>query len=241
MTNKFSGDIRAGSTSVSIPILLRKTADSQELPGIASGSVTASYWRQGASRTAITVVTLGSVGGAFSEGGWIEVSAANMPGVYRLDIPDAAIATGVDWVVIAIKVATAFLFVERYNLDVAAIDSDGAIKVQSGTGAGQIDLISGTVNVGKFNGDASAVAKLVASLTSIASGAAVTGTLSTTQMTTNLTEATNDHYNGRVVIWTSGALLGQASTILDYVGSSKRLDFNTVTDVPANGDTFIIV
>lgn len=241
MTNKFSGDIRAGSTSVSVPILLRKTADSTELTGIASGSVTASYLRQGATRTAITVSALGSVGAAYSSGGWIEVDATNMPGVYRFDLPDAAVAAGVDWVVIAIKVATAFLFVERYNLDVAAISAGGAIKVQSGTGTDQIDLTGGKVDIGKISGSATAADRLEESALSIVSGAAITGTLSTTQMTTNLTEATNDHYNGRVVIWTSGALIGQASTITDYVGSSKRLDYNTVTDTPANGDTFIIV
>lgn len=72
------------------------------------------------------------------------------------------------------------------------------------------------------------------------SGNAITGTLSTTQMTTDLTEATDDHYNGKLVCWITGALKGQVSQITDYVGATKRLDYTAVTEAPANGDDFII-
>ncbi len=71
-------------------------------------------------------------------------------------------------------------------------------------------------------------------------GAALTGTLSTTQMTTGLAEVTDDHYNGRLITWTSGVLLGQQSDITDYTGSSKMLDYTAVTEAPSNGDTFVI-
>lgn len=72
-------------------------------------------------------------------------------------------------------------------------------------------------------------------------GQAATGTLSTTQMTTNLTEATDDHYNGRIIVWLTGALKRQATDITDYTGSTKMLTFTAVTEAPANGDRFIIV
>src|SRR5690606_25216110 len=62
--------------------------------------------------------------------------------------------------------------------------------------------------------------KLAASAAGIVTGTAVTGTLSTTAMTTSLTETTDDHYNGRVVIFTSGNLAGQGTTITDYTGST---------------------
>ena len=59
----------------------------------------------------------------------------------------------------------------------------------------------------------------------------------------DITEATADHYNGRIVIWTSGALAGQATSISDYALSSGRGHFTVVamTEAPANNDTFIIV
>lgn len=84
-------------------------------------------------------------------------------------------------------------------------------------------------------------AKLALSAGTIVAASAVTGTLSTTQMTTDLTEATNDHFNGRIIIWTSGALLYQATDITDYDGATKMLTYTAITEAPSNGDSFIIV
>lgn len=75
----------------------------------------------------------------------------------------------------------------------------------------------------------------------IVSGSATGDTLSTTQMSTGLDEATDDHYNGRIIIWTSGVLAGQATDITDYEGSSKTLTFTTITEAPSEGDSFVIV
>ena len=75
----------------------------------------------------------------------------------------------------------------------------------------------------------------------IVTGAAVAGTLTTTAMTTDLTETTDDHYNGRVIIWTTGALKGQATDITGYTGSTKLLAFTAVTEAPSAADEFIIV
>lgn len=62
----------------------------------------------------------------------------------------------------------------------------------------------------------------------------------TTVVKTNLTEATNDHYNGRTLTFTSGSLAGQSTTISDYSGSSKDLTVVALTEAPSNGDTFVI-
>jgi len=88
---------------------------------------------------------------------------------------------------------------------------------------------------------AAAAAKIALSAAGIVNGSAAAGTLSTTQMTTDLTEATNDHYNGRVVIWTSGVLAGQASDITDYDGASKMLTYTAITEAPSASDTFVIL
>lgn len=77
------------------------------LTGLAynSGSLVASYVRPGGSRTAITLATQ-TVTGAFSSGGFVEVDATNMPGLYRFDVPDAVFATGVNNAVVMLKGAT---------------------------------------------------------------------------------------------------------------------------------------
>ena len=70
-----------------------------------SAGLVASYVRPGAARTAITLATQ-TVTGAYSSGGFVEVDSTNMPGVYRLDVPNAALAAGVDAVVVMLKGAT---------------------------------------------------------------------------------------------------------------------------------------
>ena len=79
------------------------------------------------------------------------------------------------------------------------------------------------------------------SFAAIVEGAAVTGTLSVTEMTTDLTEDTDDHYNGRTIVWITGNLAGQITDVTGYVGSNKKLVFTAVTDVPVNTDRFILV
>lgn len=66
---------------------------------------TAYYVRPGASATAITLATQ-TVTGAWSSGGWVEVDATHLPGIYRFDIPNAVFATGVDHAVVMLKGAS---------------------------------------------------------------------------------------------------------------------------------------
>jgi hypothetical protein len=89
--------VYAGLTSQTIDIFLQDSSSStgQGLSGLVfnSAGLVASY-RKGAtgSRTAITLATQ-TVGGAFSSGGFVEIDATNMKGVYRLDLPNAAVDT----------------------------------------------------------------------------------------------------------------------------------------------------
>lgn len=71
-----------------------------------SAGMTAYYVRNGASAVAITLATLAAANSAHSDGGFKEVDATNMPGIYRLDLPDAAVASGAESVVVTVKGAT---------------------------------------------------------------------------------------------------------------------------------------
>lgn len=59
----------------------------------------------------------------------------------------------------------------------------------------------------------------------------------------DITEATADHFNGRVIVFTSGALLGQATLITDYALSGGRAHFtiSTLTEAVPNTSSFVIV
>lgn len=74
------------------------------LTGLAynTASLVASYVRARGARVAITLATQ-TVTGAHSDGGFVEIDATNQPGLYRLDVPDAAYAGGADHVTITLK------------------------------------------------------------------------------------------------------------------------------------------
>lgn len=130
MSNKQHGDVKAAVTDLSVSVLLISTTDGTEVTGKVAADVTASYWRQGGSRTAISVSDLSAIGDAHSDGGWKQVDATNMPGVYRFDIPDAAFAINSDFVVITVKVSGCFAYTREY-----AIETQGSSEVYSRIGA----------------------------------------------------------------------------------------------------------
>ena len=95
---------------------------------------------------------------------------------------------------------------------------------------------------------ATAAARLALSAGQIIPGTVDTVTNTHTPTTTefqadNITEATADHFNGRIVIFTSGALAGQATDITDYaaVGGIGQFTVTAMTEAPANNDSFIVV
>lgn len=89
--------VYAGLTSQTIDVFLQDSSSStgQGLAGLAfnTANLVASY-RKGAtgSRVAITLATQ-TVGGAYSSGGFAEIDATHMTGVYRLDLPNGAVDT----------------------------------------------------------------------------------------------------------------------------------------------------
>lgn len=145
MSDRYAGGIKSGRTSVSVPIEMRKSVDGTEFTALAynTSGLTAAYWRQGGSPTAITLVTLANAAATWASGGFVEVSSSTNAGVYRLDVPDAAFAAGADWVEITVMMTGAFATNFVYALeskgcsdlnDVAAtaIVSAGAITTSGG-------------------------------------------------------------------------------------------------------------
>ena len=145
-----------------------------------------------------------------------------------------------DWATATGFATAADLVTVDANVDAILVDTGTTIPAQIAA-LNDFNPATDTVDVGALGGDTAALANLAESAGTMVTGAAVTGTLSTTEMTTDLTEATDDHYNGRVIIWTSGVLANQATDITDYNGTTKALTYTATTEAPSNGDTFIIV
>jgi hypothetical protein len=125
------------------------------------------------------------------------------------------------------------------SADTAAILTDTGTTIPALLPAA---LVGGKMdsNVGAISADTTAADRLEIVMDVTITGAAEAGTLSTTQMTTDLTEATDDHYIGRIVTWTSGVLTGQSSDITDYTGATGMLTYTAVTEAPTATDTFVI-
>jgi len=90
--------IKAGSTSQTVNIFIRDSSSTTGggLTGLVynSASLVAYYALPKAASVSITLATLAAVTSAYSSGGFKEIDSTNMPGWYRFDIPDAALASG---------------------------------------------------------------------------------------------------------------------------------------------------
>lgn len=84
--------------------------------GLTYSDITARYVRTRSTATTITPASLASVDSEHSDGGFIEIDAANCKGLYRFDVPDAAFAGGVDTVVVTLQAEAALLSPIRVQL-----------------------------------------------------------------------------------------------------------------------------
>jgi len=103
--------IKKGTTSKRVAIFIQNSSvtTGAGLTGLVFNSASLSwyYWREDEGNANATVVTLATATrGTFASGGFVEKDATNMPGFYEIGIPDAALATGANWVCMILKGAT---------------------------------------------------------------------------------------------------------------------------------------
>jgi hypothetical protein len=146
--------------------------------------------------------------------------------------------------------------------DVAAILADTGELQTDWVNGGRLDLLidliladtgelqTDWVNGGRLDLLVDAI-KAVTDNLAAAAGTMVTGTVShdnTAATTTvfysdDITEATADHYKGRIVVFTSGALQYQATDITAYALDTGEGKFTVtaLTEAPADNVTFVII
>ncbi len=155
-------------------------------------------------------------------------------GALTISAHDAAMRpVRVQAMVLASQVWDSLFSTDLLQVDATQINGNATSGMLSGTTALNADMV-------KISGDSVAADNLEESATGIVTGTVSTGS-TTTRVTTALTEATNDHYNGRTIVFVTGNLAGQAASITDYNGAAKELTVSAMTEAPANGDTFVIV
>lgn len=169
--------ILAGATSQSVNVFIQDSSATTGvgLSGLAfnTSSLIAYFTFTGANAaaTAITLATLAAVNSAYSSGGFKEIDATNMKGLYRLDIPNAALATSKGRSVTiqlggATNMAPCVLEVELTGWDNqdsvhggltclpnTAVTTNASL-LTSGAGTDQLSVTTGRIDIGKALGTA---------------------------------------------------------------------------------------
>lgn len=161
--------IKAGATSVTVNVFIQDSTSTVGAgkTGLAfnTASLIAYYMLPAANSVAITLATQ-TVTGAWSSGGFVEIDSTHCPGWYRLDLPNAAIASG-RYSSINLQGATGMAQCP-VEIELTGWDNQDAVHggmsalpntavttnaslLTSGTGTDQLSVAAGLVNVGKIN------------------------------------------------------------------------------------------
>lgn len=246
-------EIKAGSTDVTRYVTLRGATDFSHSTGFAATSIDLVYTRIGALPAAkVDATGLSAADDAHADNTAFEVDSSGQPGLYRIDWPDAPFATGSAGVFLCVKGTGLDPYFEEVSLTNHSprtyIDTSDRVDVGSWLGTA-VTLATGSslpkTDTWSINGSTEAAQNLQA-----ASETIVRGTVDNTAFTPtatafeadDITRPTADHFIGRIVTFTSGALQDQSTDITDYELSGGRGKFTVtaMTGAPVNDDTFII-
>lgn len=192
--------IKAGSTSVLAEILVLDSASTTGagLTNKVYTDFTAYYHRSNSSSaTSMSLATM--TAGTWASNGLIKLDDTNMPGLYQVGIPDAALASGAQYVTIMYKgtgMVPTVLEIQLTGVSVANIEAN-VITTTS--------IADGAYTGAKFASDG----------TMQAGSGGSTAVLATTE------SATDDVYNYQLLKVTGGTGAGQCALITDYTGASR--------------------
>lgn len=150
--------VTKGATDVTTYFHLRLTADGTDATGLTVTNFDLQYVRSGDTPAAkVDASALGATNSAHADNSAIEVDSTDQPGLYRVDWPDAAFATGVDEVLLTVKCATAFTETLRVRLMSATRGLTGTAVPDAAADAAGGLIIS---DAGGLDADAQLVTKI---------------------------------------------------------------------------------
>ena len=233
--------IQAGSTNVVQYFMMRLVADGKAATGLTPTTFDLQYTRE-LTAAAAKIDGIVGTGGATThvDSKVFEINSTSSPGLYMVCFPDAAFAAGANQVILNLTY-DATVFTEAKEIQLVGFDPFDAVRMgMTGIPAA---LVGGRMDssIGAINGVTAAAVNLALTMGTIVVGAA-TGTPTTTTMAdSTLTETTDNHYNGKILLWTSGALKDQARIITGYNGTSKQFTFDATTEACVATDAFVVI
>lgn len=197
--------VTAGKTSHILPVKILDSSSTTGalLGGVAAGDLTTTYyWRSSAAApVAIALDGPGTVG-TYTANKFREVDAAR-PGLYQLCIPDAAFASGADYVTVFLDGAPDMVPV-MFTVPIRAFSQDTAgVSIATG-GIVAASFAANSIPNTAFPSDGTAQAGGASSIT-LASGAS----------------AVNDHYQHQSLGIVRGTGAGQTNRVSTYNGGTK--------------------
>jgi hypothetical protein len=146
-------DIFKGSTDITTYVMMVDSTTGVPETGLTITDFDATYTRMRAAAVKNDLTALGAANSAHADNQGIEVDSTNTPGLYRIDWPDAAFATGADKVILTVTCtgcAPAVREVSLVNVNNqvayvpnAAADAAGGLPISD---AGGLDLDSKLAN-----------------------------------------------------------------------------------------------
>lgn len=221
--------IVAGATSQSVNIFIQNSGSTvgAGLTGLVfnTSGLLAYYTFTGTNTTsvAITLATLAAVTTAYSSGGFKEIDATNMPGLYRLDLPNTALATSKGRVVTVMLTGAASMAPVVLEIELTAVDNQSTAFGLS---------IAKTTNITGFN-DIAATA-VVSSGAITTSGGAVSTVTTVTNQLTAAQVATGVWQDATAGDFTASLSVGKS--LMNGVALGTGLTVNNLTNAPTSGD-----
>lgn len=226
--------IVAGATSQSVTVFIQNSSSSTGagLTGLVfnTSGLIAYYAFNGANggSNVIALATLAAANSAYSSGGFKEIDSTNMPGLYRLDIPNAAIATSKGRSSVIMLSGAANMVPLLMEIELTGWDNQNSVNggitalpntacttnaslLTSGTGTDQLSVASGvaSANATKFGGQTVSAAGTVT----------VPGTIaSPTNITAGTIATVSGNVNGNVA-GSVGSVTGAVGSVTGAVGS----------------------
>lgn len=181
--------IQAGATDQTVVIKIIDSTDGTPETGVAfnTSGIDLEYWRHGANSVVDITEATQTVSGAHTDGGFVALGN----GYYRLDLPDAAVASGATAVEVMGTVTGMIVIGGTVDLSppVNAValggtaqtgrDIGASVLLSSGTGTGQLSITSGiaSVNATQWGGTAVATARPLVDVVQISGDSAAADTL----------------------------------------------------------------
>ena len=165
-----------------------------------------------------------------------EIDATNIPGIYKITLTAGEMNSNV--ITLGGKSSTANVVIIPVQITTERGDVTGVRAKTDQLAfavANQVDS-----NTKSISDDSVAADRLEALMDGIVV-AQVNGAASTTSIPADgFTEATNDHFKGRLITFVTGALSGQQTNITTYAGGTQTFTVTALTEAPADNDFFVI-